>query len=111
MEKVKLTKRAKQILRDIGNKSYKQVKSDYNDLIILEDAGLVKGSSASGDRFWTVKITEKGENYLVINPKLSNPSIWDDKKYIITTAISILAFIASLIAIIIEIKYHVYGNC
>ena len=34
------------------------------------------------------------------NPKLNNPSIWDDKKYIITTVISVVALIISIIALL-----------
>lgn len=102
MEKIKLTKGAKEILRLLYAKKYEPQEKDYNDLNLLAIEGLAFGQKLIGNQYNTFTITDLGRAYIYSNPKLSNPSIWDDKKYIITTLISIIALILSLIAIIMK---------
>jgi len=111
MEKIRLTKNAKRILR-ILNKSEDLIisETDEKDLYLLEQEELIElDGYKNGQPF--PEITRKGISYILMNPTLSNPSIWDDKKYWITTGISVLAFLLSVIALYFEIKYHIYGNC
>ena len=92
MEKIKLTKRGKKILLLLKEGKYKPEKSDFNELNLLTIEGL-----GLCDSFITYQLTDKGKAYLLSNPKLKNPSIFDDKKYIVTTIISIIALILSII--------------
>ena len=46
------------------------------------------------------QLTNKGRAYIATNPSLNNPTIWDDKKYIINTIISVLALVVAIIALI-----------
>lgn len=100
MEKIKLSNRAKEILRLLKDKKYNVNDDDREDLNLLEMEGLGSGQKLTDHSYNTFRITDKGRAYIYSNPKLYNPSIWDDKKYIITTVISVLALILSLIAII-----------
>ena len=98
MEKIKLTKRAKEILKQREKNNYKYKIEDRKDILLLAEEGLLKATKTTTEII--IKLTDKGEAYLHINPKLNNPSIWDDKKYLITTAIAIIALIMSFISII-----------
>lgn len=99
MDKIKLTDNAKRIILALSKEEeLRLTDADEKDLILLDQEGLVNPN-------WTCDgpypdITDKGKAYILINPKLKNPSIWDDKKYWITTGISVVALIISLIAII-----------
>lgn len=100
MEKIKLTNKCKTILKGLNNKTYKPKIEDNDALLLLHEYGLIAGNRYSSGEVYTCRITPKGEAYLYDNPKLSNPSIWDDKKYIITTVISVVALIISIIALL-----------
>ena len=102
MEKIKLTNNAKRILL-ILNKNEEPVISDADDrdLYLLEQEELiVLDGCKNGYPF--PEITRKGLSYVQMNPKLSNPSIWDDKKYWITTGISVVALAFSIYASFIK---------
>jgi len=102
MEKIKLTNNAKRILL-ILNKNEEPVISDADemDLYLLEQEELiVLEGCKNGYPF--PEITRKGLSYVQMNPKLSNPSIWDDKKYWITTGISLAALALSIYASFIK---------
>ena len=102
MEKIKLTNNAKRILL-ILNKNEEPVISDADerDLYLLEQEELiVLEGCKNGYPF--PEITRKGLKYVQMNPKLSNPSIWDDKKYWITTGISLAALALSIYASFIK---------
>ena len=97
MEKIKLTKRGKEILLLLSEKKYKPQEMDKEELNLLTIEGLGKGNKISGDVYITYQLTDYGKAYLLSNPQLKNPSIFDDKKYIVTTIISIIALILSII--------------
>jgi hypothetical protein len=102
MEKIKLTNNAKRILL-ILNKNEEPVISDADerDLYLLEQEELiVLEGCKNGYPF--PEITRKGLSYVQMNPKLSNPSIWDDKKYWITSGISLAALALSIYASFIK---------
>ena len=106
MEKIKLTDKCKDILRMLHEKKYSPIPDaeDQKALFLLREEGLIAANSYSSGEIYTCRISPKGEAYLYSNPKLKNPSIWDDKKYLITTAISVFALVISIIAIILQWK-------
>ena len=97
MDKIKLTDNAKRILMALSKgENLKITDDDEKDLLLLEEEGLV-------DPNWTCdgpypEITDRGSTYVYTNPKLKNPSIWDDKKYWITTMIAFVALGLSIYA-------------
>ena len=102
MEKIELNDNCKAILSQLNSRSrqllYKE--DDYDAIRYLVAIGLINAKELSGKSHRDLVLTEQGRTYLYENPKLKNPSIWDDKKYWITTAISIVALIISIIAIL-----------
>lgn len=97
MEKIKLTKNAKRLFLLIGkhelpNKPLPE--NDIMDVCLLKEEGFITFTNTSHGPA-NVDITERGIAYIRINPKLKNPTIWDDKKYLINTTISILALLIS----------------
>ncbi len=100
MEKIELTKDEKRLLKYlISEKSMTNIsKSDEKWLYVLEQKKII-GTNKSDSGILRAYISEFGEAYCTFNPNLNNPSMWDDKKYIINTAISAIALIISLIAI------------
>lgn len=105
MEKVKLSKDSKRILLALCNGKYpdRVPESDLEFFNLLEVEGFVKSAHTKGDGHMEMlapRLTEEGKAYITTNPTLKNPSIWDDKKYIINTIISVLALIVAIIALI-----------
>lgn len=102
MEKKELTKNAKLFLRAISQgKEIPVNDSTQRDLILLKEEGLIRFQIAM-EGYEYPEITQKGIVYIHMNPELKNPSIWDDKKYWITTAISVIALFFSLYATFIK---------
>ena len=102
MERIYLTKSQKELIRKIlsNNNIYCNVRQeDYNDLTILEEKKIVDNKGNEGGGIIYSHLTKYGESYIISNPKLKNPSIWDDKKYWINTATSVLALIVAIIAL------------
>lgn len=103
MEKIELSNNCKDILYQLHNRTYHLLyrDEDYNDIQYLISKGLINATKMIGRRYSNLQLTEKGELYIYKNPKLENPSIWDDKKYWINTAISIIALIIAIIALFV----------
>ena len=98
MDKIALNDNCKKLLKEIKSGSYQNIiESDIEDLKFLKTMGLINAVAISPE--YVVSLTDKGGAYLHSNPNLKNPSIWDDKKYWINTAISILALIVAIIAL------------
>lgn len=101
MDKITLNNNCKRLLKEIKNGSYQiGLESDIEDLNFLNTKGLIDAIQTF-DGYVITGLTDEGRAYLHSNPNLKNPSIWDDKKYWITTAISFAALIVSIIAILI----------
>lgn len=101
MEKIYLSKACKKILRAIRDEQYIDIpQSDTEDLLLLEQKGLIDVVWCEFGYAVVVNLSSKGIAYLHVNPKLCNPSIFDDKKFWINTAISLLAIIISIIALL-----------
>lgn len=101
MEKIVLSTNCKKLLRELHTRTFKLLypKEYYGDIKFLISEGLISAKEMSGKRFCDLKLTDKGEVYIYENPNLKNPSIWDDKKYWINTAISVIALIVAIIAL------------
>lgn len=104
MERIELSKRGKQIILALYKGEYPgQVPDeDYEEFNLLEVQGIVhavKTKGANRCEMHAPRLTDEGLAYVAANPKLKNPSIWDDKKYIINTIISIVALAVAIIAL------------
>lgn len=102
MNKIKLTQRQKAILTQLHINEYPTdiPNDDVDDIYVLMEYNLVKTldvSDKSGRMMTCPELTDSGKAYMAINPKLNNPSVWDDTKYIINTIISIAALIVAII--------------
>lgn len=99
MDRIKLSKEEKLLLKRLSARKYPDqvLEEDLKVFMILENESLVHGTKGK-DGILAPRLTAMGEAYIASNPKLKNPSIWEDTKYIINTTISIIALIISLIA-------------
>jgi len=98
MEKIYLPQKAKEILWQLNEEKYVPKEEDMEVLNFLEVAGFGEVLTTA-DGLEDFEINEFASAYLYWNPKLKNPTIWDDKKYLITTAIAVAAIIISIIAL------------
>lgn len=98
MDKIYLNDNCKAIIYAIKNDTYEERDADSEDINLLHTLGLIDVTYTKDGDF-VDGLTDKGRAYLHSNPDLKNPSIWDDKKYWINTAISILALIIAFIAL------------
>ena len=100
MERIKLPKSCKCILQKIRNKQYFDIPNcDREDLLFLEHEGLVDVKWTEFGDAIIANLSEKGVAYLHTNPRLKNPSIFEDRKYVITTIISIIALVVATFAL------------
>jgi hypothetical protein len=104
MEKIKLSKDSKRILLSLYKGNYGDMvpEADLDLFNLLEVEGFVKSAHTKGDghvELLAPRLTDEGRAYIVANPSLHNPSIWDDKKYIINTIISVVALAVAIIAL------------
>lgn len=101
MDRIKLSKEEKLLLKRLSARKYPDqvLEEDLKVFMILENESLVHGTKGK-DGILAPRLTAMGEAYIASNPKLKNPSIWEETKYIINTTISIIALIISLIALI-----------
>lgn len=102
MERIELSKKQRTIYKAIACGEYPNVcnKEDIEDIIVLREMGFVHGTNVMSGDIVAMRLTDSGRAYLHQNPKLKNPSVWQDKKYIINTVISLLALGISIIALI-----------
>ena len=102
MERIELPKCCKPILFAIKEKRYLDIpEKDYLDLHLLEYEGLVDVVWSEFGSAILANLTYKGIVYMHSNPKLKNPSIWEDTQYWSTTAFALVASIISIISILI----------
>lgn len=81
MQKIKLTKAEKAIIRELNKKpirkgdEYKPI--EYIEALdSLEEKGLVTASVLSESKVLEAQLTKKGRIYIKSNPKLTNPIPW-----------------------------------
>ena len=106
MERIHLTEDEKRLLVPIVKNGYgsNYLEEDFEWLYLLEQKGLIKADKSMGGSIFRTSRTDYSIAYLRFNPKLKNPTILDDKKYLINTAISALAVVISAIALYFSIK-------
>ena len=80
---------------------YQIEQSDSFSLNELESCGLIKITRLTDGTIWACKLTALGKNYIMNNPKLKNPSICQDKKWLISTSLAILGIIITIILALI----------
>ena len=101
MERMYLTDRAKVILLALSKEEEPEInESDEKDLILLKEEDLIE-LEGTKDGMLYPEITDKGIAYVHINPKLTNPSIWQDYKWIITSLITIIGILVTILIAII----------
>lgn len=103
MERIKLTKDEKTVLRFLYNRC--GCPDIYPRHIFvscvesLERHGLAKGAWTEGYDLDDARITRQGKVYLAHNPTLRNPVDW---KWIVTTALAALAAVAGVAALFVS---------
>ena len=101
MEKIKLNDNCKRLLKEIKSGSYQDIlEPDIEDLNFLKTRGFINAVAINPDCV-VQGLTDEGRAYLHSNPNLKNPSIWDDKKYLINTGISVIALVVAIIALFV----------
>ena len=92
MERIRLSKEEKQVLRLLSNGMGCPDTYPFHIFAAcvdsLERKGLAKGAWAEGHKLVNACITGRGKAYLLANPSLRNPVDW---KWVITTAIVAVA--------------------
>ena len=94
---------SKEYVVDEIHKKYSDIpKNDTEDLLLLEHMGLVDVKWCEFGYAIIANLSNKGVAYMRVNPKLKDPSILDDKKFWINTAISFVALVVAIIALFKE---------
>ncbi len=100
MDRIYLTKNCVKILRGLKDGTYTiDPQTDNTDLYLLEYEGLIDVIRIQSGDAIDADLTTKGIVYIHSNPKLKNPSIWEDTKYWITTAFAVAATAISIVAL------------
>ena len=104
MAKIKLSKNQKSILNSLRDGDYPSLipDKDADDIFVLKEFELITAievSDKSGRMLICPDLTDRGRAYIACNPTLKNPTIWDDRKYIINMIISVAALIVAIIAL------------
>lgn len=94
MERIKLSRREKQVLRTLSKQGFDAL-SEFDNPALgnLERLGLVKTARIEGGGVEGARLTTMGKEYLMDNPHLYNPVDW---KWVITTVIAAIAAAATL---------------
>lgn len=100
MEKIKLTPRSKEIFRLMFEGNYMDTYTPDDDgaLTLLENEGLII-LNTNNDGVTNAFPSNRGFAYYHVYPELKDPTIFDDKKYLITTIIAVAALIISIISL------------
>lgn len=103
MERISLSKRAKDVLQAVASGQYtcpeKMLQFEFNSgARELQRHGLAYIHEEQKGNVEIVRLTDFGKCYLNDNPKLYNPIDW---KWIITTVIGLIAAIAAIAALFV----------
>lgn len=104
MKKIYLSEPCKKIFQYIAKNEYAQ-KYDIKhnaDLAWLKEEGLIIVKFGTYG-ISNVYLSDYGLAYYRFNPTLDNPTLWDDKRYIITTIISIFSLLLSVFTCLFSI--------
>ena len=99
MERIKLTKREKRVLRTLSRQGFDAL-SEFDAAAIrsLDNHGLVQGAYIEGGGVEGARLTTYGKEYLADNPRLRNPVNWGK-----------VAAIAAIVSIVVTITLFVIG--
>ena len=81
MNKIKLTDKEKLIITKLIEDNYLISEDDSKELEHLIYLGIGKGMQGEFGGYFDYELTDKAKAYLFENPKLKNPSIFDDTKF------------------------------
>ena len=99
MERIKLTKREKRVLRLLCDDRFDLLtEMDYPALHELYDSGFARVAYIEGGVPEAAQLTTFAKNYLAENPKLHNPIDW---KWVITTTLAAIAAGAAVAALFV----------
>ena len=106
IKKIKLTERGKEILLLLDHEEYilQDTDEEAKELLFLTIEGLIGSKTQIASQYPIVYLKPKGKAYLLSNPNLDNPSIWDDKKFKISTLLSIIIILLSIISLVLQLK-------
>ena len=96
MDKIKLPEESKALLFLMSDKSHIEpnISGEATKwLDVLEYYGFIKGTKNMQGNYIIAEITQKGKVYLIENPKLKDPSFWDDKHKLLDHLIGIIGII------------------
>ena len=97
MERIKLTKREKNVLRMLRDGNSEALSEfDASSVENLARLGLVRRAGVEGGGFDDARLTNMGKEYFNDNPRLANPIDW---KWVVTTAIAAIIAICAVIAL------------
>ncbi len=98
MERIKLSKREKQVLRILCQQGYDGL-SEFDDAAVrsLDALGLVKGAYLESGGVEDAKLTTMGKEYLRGNPHLYNPVNWA----MVSAIVAIVGSFGTIITIIV----------
>jgi len=103
MERIKLTKQEKEVLRLVN--AVGKCPDTYPLHVFcecvgtLEQKGLVKVMWAEGHEFVDVRMTATGQTYMALNPELRNPVDW---KWVVSSVIAVIGLVVSVAALLIS---------
>ncbi|MFR9524541.1 MAG: hypothetical protein SNJ29_08635 [Rikenellaceae bacterium] len=101
MEKIELTKEEKDMLFAVNKGDNECLMKDFETFSRLRD----KGFLTSGCKTMlgiAMFLTTYGKDYLSHNPKLKNPSICDNKVFVIGTSLTIIGILTRIIIAILK---------
>ena len=99
MERIKLTKRGKRVLRLLRDNRFDLLtEMDYPALHELYDFGFARVAYIEGGVPEAAQLTTFAKNYLAENPHLHNPIDW---KWVITTTLAAIAALAAVAALFV----------
>ena len=99
MERIRLTKREKRVLRLLSSNRFDMLSTlDYPALRVLHDAGFVRVAFIEGGVPEAARLTDFGKEYIADNPRLWNPINWAK-----------VAAVATIAGVIVTIVLFVIG--
>ena len=93
MERIRLTKREKRVLRTLSQQGFDAL-SEFDAAAIrsLDNQGLVRGAYVEGGGVEDAVLTGYGKEYIADNPSLKNPIGW-----VAITAVALLVLLLCII--------------
>ena len=99
MERIRLSKREKRVLRTLRRQGFEAL-SEFDAAAVrsLDNQGLVRGAYVEGGGVEDAVLTNYGKEYIADNPKLRNPVNWNK-----------VAAIAAIVGVIVTVVLFIIG--